>query len=414
MEIFSYSQEADFENAMNTYQLDKCSKCGGIVEVEMMHIYVRVNEKTIDIEEIPMLKCKKCGTLYFSFFAQEVLYGLYEELKKTGNIGVHSTPSGYKKRYEYAESKNYIYDHRDYESIPGVRFDDEHSKKGFLTPVYFDRKALLYFVADPDYEVDIFSETYGHIAKKDISGIYLYEWAVPFGFNTNGKLVFWLGDIDSMDDMSQGILRNFNIESDHLIIDSEFYQAQMNCIFSNPIKEKQIIINKKIFVDNIRKRYNIELEHLADECKRQEENIKRPIIFNEQSVSGVINAFDKVLVEGISVTGLKALYETLCGPDKEKGYEKWQSIRLTKEILRRLSIGVEPAIDIEKMISPLYILHDYRIYLDHLLSDEEQVKTKKHIAQTLEANNFGEQEKIYYEEIRRLDVLFQYLVLLSK
>lgn len=35
------------------------------------------------------------------------------------------------------------------------------------------------------YEVEIFSESYGYIAKKDFSGLYQYDWNVPFGFNTN-------------------------------------------------------------------------------------------------------------------------------------------------------------------------------------------------------------------------------------
>ncbi|PYG84291.1 hypothetical protein LY28_03686 [Ruminiclostridium sufflavum DSM 19573] len=414
MGMIHYLSESDFKKSLDKYCLDKCSKCGGILEVSMEHITVNVVGKTMDIEEIPMLKCKKCGVTYYSYYAQEILYGMYNELKRRGDLGVKSKPNGYRKMYDYAASKGFVYDHRDYESIPGLRFDDEHSKEGFLTPVFFDRKALLYFIADPEYIVDIFSETYGHIGKKDSEGIYPYEWDVPFGFNTNGKLVFWLGDIDTMDDMSQGIFRNFNIASDHLLIDSEFYQAQMNCIFSEPIKEKQIISNMKIFVNNIHNKYGIELSHLVNECKIQEINIKRPIVFNEQSVSGIVNAFDKILVEGISVVGLKSLYETLYGEKRKLGYEKWQSIRLIKEILKQLGSGVQEMPDIEKMISPLYILHDYRIYLDHLLSENEQEKTRLHISETMGAEKFSEQEKIYYELIRRLDVLYQYLVLLSK
>ena len=61
-----------------------------------------------------------------------------------------------------------------------------------------------------------------------------------------------------------------------------------------------------------------------------------------------------------------------------------------------------------------YILHDYRIYLDHLLSKDKQENTKAHIVATLGVQNFGEQEAIYAEEIDRLNRLFQYLVLLSK
>lgn len=415
MVSFCYETERNFEEIFENYCLDICPECRGILEVSMEHIFVEVKRKTMEIEELPMLKCKKCGAIQYTEYAKDILFGLYNELKRREDLGVKSKPNGYRKRYNYAQENEFIYDHRDYESIPGLQFDDEHPEIGFLTPVYFDRKALLYFISDPVYEVDIFSETYGFIAKKDTAGEYLYEWSAPFGFNTNGKLIFWLGDLDMMDNMSRGIFRSFNILSDHLLIDSEFYQAQMNCHFSKPIKEKQIVANKKNFISNINIKYGIDLTHLQDECIAQERNIQRPIVFNEQSVSGVINAFDKILVEGISVERLKNLYEVLYeDSERENGYTRWKSIRLVKEVLKKLSDGVEETIDIEFILSPLYILHDYRIYLDHLLSVEEQERYRQHIATTLEVSSFDEQEKIYFEEIRRLDTLFQYLVLLSK
>lgn len=66
----------------------------------------------------------------------------------------------------------------------------------------------------------------------------------------------WLGDIDDMDDKTKDILKPFNVLSDHLLIDSEFYQAQMKCIFSEAIIEKRILINKKeIIISNIKKKY---------------------------------------------------------------------------------------------------------------------------------------------------------------
>ena len=46
--------------------------------------------------------------------------------------------------------------------------------------------------------------------------------------------------------------------------------------------------------------------------------------------------------------------------------------------------------------------------------EEKQENTKMHIVETLGVQNFEEQEAIYFEEIERLDKLFQYLVLLSK
>jgi hypothetical protein len=136
-------------------------------------------------------------------------------------------PTGYKKKFQYCIEQDYEYDHKDYYNIPGLSYDEEHSVEGFLTPVYFEKEALVYFLAVPEYEVEIFSESYGYFAKKDLSGVYAYDWNVPFGFNTNGKLVMWLGDINEMDDKTKAIMKAFNIPSDHLITGSEFYQAQM-------------------------------------------------------------------------------------------------------------------------------------------------------------------------------------------
>lgn len=51
--------------------------------------------------------------------------------------------------------------------MPGLCYDDEHSVEGFLTPVYFEKEALVFFLAMPEYEVEIFSESYGYFAKKD-------------------------------------------------------------------------------------------------------------------------------------------------------------------------------------------------------------------------------------------------------
>ncbi len=175
-------------------------------------------------------------------------------------------------------------------------------------------------------------------------------------------------------------------------------------------------MNKDSFVSNIKKKYSIDLAHLDEECSEHAKNIRRPLVFTEQSVSGVINAFDKVLVEGFNVGQLRALYEALYSEDeRDAQYGKWQSIRLIKRNFAEIMLwNRKMLLMLKKLISPLYILHDYRIYLDHLLSMEKQESTKAHIVATLDVQNFGEQEAIYTEEIDRLNKLFQYLALLSK
>ncbi|MGN0351079.1 MAG: hypothetical protein ACI4ES_05450 [Roseburia sp.] len=411
---FEFHTYSDFLREYEKYPLDKCSKCKGVREIRDDDVTIIIEDRTLHFPQLLVLCCINCGEKCLPEYSKGIIDGAYKAMIEHGQFVGEFVPKNFRKRFDYCQEQDFVYDHKDYYNIPGLCYDEEHSKEGFLTPVYFDRKALIYFISVPDYEVDIFSESYGHICKKDSEGIYVYDWNVPFGFNSNGKLVFWLGDLSSMDAQSQAILKGFNIDSDHLLIESEFYQAQMNCVCSEPIKEKQILINKENFITNIKKKYNIDLTHLSEECSAHARNIQRPLVFTEQSVSGVINAFDKVLVEGFNATQLRALYETVYSECQRDGeYKKWQSIRLIKEILVKFCEGIKGTIDVDALISPLYILHDYRIYLDHLLSVEKQESTKEHIVSTLGVQSFSEQETIYFEEIERLNKLFQYLVLLS-
>ena len=111
---------------------------------------------------------------------------------------------------------------------------------------------------------------------------------------------------------------------------------------------------------------------------------------------------------------MRDLYEALF-PSIERNakYTSWQSIKLIEAILNKLSISVQN-MDIASVMSPLYILHDYRILLDHLLSADKISETKEHIVSTLGLQSFNDQEAIYNEEIKRLNALFNYLAILSK
>lgn len=137
-------------------------------------------------------------------------------------------------------------------------------------------------------------------------------------------------------------------------------------------------------------------------------------MFTEQTVSEVINAYDKILIEGFNIDKMRDLYEILYSEqERDRQYRNWKSIKMIQAILVKLSQNI-PNIDVALTMSPLYILHDYRIYFDHLLAESDREDTKQHILNTLGVPSFNDQETIYYEEIRRLDKLFDYLVVLSK
>lgn len=165
-------------------------------------------------------------------------------------------------RYNYAEKADFLYDSRDL-NIPGCDVDlDPTHDEGFSLPVYFDCKVLNIFLADDEYELDFFSESYGDIAKFGTDG-WAYEWKIPFGINHNDRVVIFLGDLDQIDDeRSIHFLKAYNVHSDHYLVDTELYQAQMNCIFSEPIKEQRILLLRNGFYNIILKQFGIDLQHL--------------------------------------------------------------------------------------------------------------------------------------------------------
>ena len=410
MKEYNFTEE-QLEKMTEEYAFDECVSCKGIREVAFEHIIINVAGKRMEYTALPMLRCTACGELAFTFYARCIIDGCYKELKARNDTGVVCNPSNYRKHFNFCSGTDYIYDHRDYESIPGLM--TPMSNTGFLQPVYFKKEALLYFVNSPDYETNIFSETYGELSKIDKTGDFPFEWNIPFGFNTNNLLVFWLGDLDKTDIECQLILKAFNVESDHLLIDSEFYRAQLKVIWSDPIKEHQIINNKKIFTNNVEKKYGIRLNHLDEECEILAKKAVRPVVYTENTLSETLNALHKVLIEGMNSGQLRLLYEQFySSAERDKKYGEWGTIRLIQEIIDK--IDVDPSKDLRRIIAPLYLLNDFRIIFDHLLKNEELEKRKQNIVNTLIVSSFTDYENIYKKEIAELDKLFQYLVIITK
>ena len=114
----------------------------------------------------------------------------------------------------------------------------------------------------------------------------------------------------------------------------------------------------------------------------------------EESVSRVINAYHKILVEGFNIVELWHLYEMLYSEsERKKEYKDYKSIKLIEALLLKMCPNPQ-AINIMQIMSPLYILNDYRNYFDHLLSETDREETMNHIVSTLNATDFSHQEEI--------------------
>src|SRR5665647_576401 len=123
------------EEALNHYQSHECSRCGGFLEMNIDPLDVIVEDRIMHFLSIPVLKCVKCEKSHLSEFAKIMIHGCCKVMIQNDKFEGEFNSSGYRKRYNYCIEKDFIYDHRDYESIPGLCYDEEHSEEGFLTPV---------------------------------------------------------------------------------------------------------------------------------------------------------------------------------------------------------------------------------------------------------------------------------------
>ncbi|MBU3227794.1 hypothetical protein [Clostridium algidicarnis] len=396
----TFEKYKDFLNEYQIYHTHTCPKCGMPMEITLLPVLVEIVDMKLNFEELHVLECIDCCFICLPKYSKEIIGGCYQNVIERGEkIGVFSR-KGYRKKFNYCIEQNFLYDHNDFYNIPGLSYDDEHSVEGFLTPVYFTKKVLLYFMQDPDYKVNLYAETYGEFRLKN-------EWSIPFGINRNDKVVFWLGDLSYLDEMTLSIMKPHNVESDHKIVASEFYAGQMCCIWSHPNREIRICEQKNKLFDALNKTYEVSLFHLNDEIKQQKEKYVKPIIITEKTIEPTINMLHKVLIEGVNMPELRKLYFKIVEiPDKK--YEEWGSIKFYEVLLKNIISGND---DVKNIISPLYLLNDFRQYYDHLLSEKVKEKKCKNIIQSLGIESFDEMERIYDELLKKLATLFEYMIL---
>lgn len=404
---FKYKDLAEFEKAYNDPVTMRqitgadCS-CGARREMKLETVTVDIGNYHIEVVDCPIMGCNNCGRKCLCPDIPQELYRAYFQLEKRNQNACRITMKG-DHRFEWAEDADYKYDSRDL-SIPGLGIDlDPTHPEGFSCPVFFDRKVLGIFYNDSDYELDFFSESYGTIAEKGTCG-YQYEWNIPFGNNENDKVILFLGDLDEIDKDDRAVLwlKSYNIPSDHCIVDTELYQAQLNCVFSEPIIEKRIISLRNLFYQRVKNIYGIDLFHLENECESSANRIRKPLNYSESELRENMILLDGLLNEGISGDGLRSLYKKLNGTLPNNSTQ-------TRKLLQGIIACVEDEEKAKKIIGPLYSLNDLRICFAHLLPQENIEQRKQNILSTFGLTDFQDYRRLYDTALERLYELYKYL-----
>lgn len=376
----------------------ECINCRGNRELSIAYVDVQIADRKMHFKDLLVLVCTECNAHCLPMNSKKMIGQCYNIMVKEGRYLGEMTYAGYREKFNYCEKHDFLYDHRDYYNIPGLYYGEDNSTKGFLTPVYFTKKVLLYFMQDQDYLVKLGAETFGHFYFKN-------NWMIPFGINRNGKVVFWLGDLNDLDDMTLSIMMPHNVDSDHQLIGSEFYAAQMCCIWSQPNREIRICDLKNEVFNKIKNSYGVCLFHLEDEIEQQKDKYVKPVIYTEKTIEPTIQMLHKVLIEGVNIKEFRNLYlQTVEDPNID--FKKWKSIKFYESLLK---LNIKDGDDVRDIISPLYILNDFRQYYDHLLSIEKKNTCEKNILQSLNVTSFNEVEEIYNNLLDKLIILFSYL-----
>jgi hypothetical protein len=372
--------------------------------MSLQKVLVKIGGYSIELVDCPTMVCPTCGSEDICPDIPQEIYSTYFQMERKGYNSCRLTMKS-DERFHYAEKAQFKYDSRDM-SIPGIAVDDDPSHpRGFSCPVYFDRRVLNSFSSDPDYELDFFSESYGEIAKIGTDG-WPYEWRIVFGINPNNKVILLLGDLEQIEEDDRAIfwLKSYNIESDHQIVSTELYQAQFNCIFSEPIKEMQIIALRNSFFKKMKKKYGVELFHLESEVEQKGKEIQKPINYSVREVQDNIIILDGVLNEGIDCDQLREVYKRVVNPLPKK-----VNNLKTRKLLQGIIAKYQGEDEAKKMIAPLFYLNDLRVCFAHVISQEEVDKCKANIVRAFELSDFSEYRKMYDTLIDELYSLYRYL-----
>jgi len=224
------------------------------------------------------------------------------------------------------------------------------SNKPFLAPVFFEKECLIKYFYSPKYRCELCSETYGTI--------YYDGFYISFGINKNGKVIMWLGDLEKLPENEQIYLFSHNIDSDHDIA-SEFYEAQINATFTDPIKEAELLLQKskinKISSEKLGFRI-FQTEHRdTDEILSQCSKYKSILINREDDFKRFVSEWNEILIEDISKEDFIKYF-------KSKNIEIKKGL-MTIKLFERLIKEVLKIKD--NIILPYYVLNDLRLWADH-------------------------------------------------
>lgn len=339
-----------------------CSNCGEPLDLAFADFHEDVSRVDIIVTGLPVLRCPICGCDHLPDRSRHLIIELHRQATETGAPTVRLARRKLSEDYRFTNVP-FLYDPDDYRHIPGL---ERPSNEGFLTPVFFNRNVLLKYDTAPGYRVRFASTSYGEIVADE-------SHSFCFGINRNGKVVMWLGDIAELPEAEQYYLRSENVESDHSI-GSEFYDGQIECIFTEPTEENRLFALRSQFIEACFKRFGEKIAHLDEEVVTLALSFNAPVVDTPKERRHVADTLNKIYVESIDNAALGSLLKKVGVDAKSLG-----SLKRLQALLETIANGA----DIPAILSPFFILYDLRVAYSHLTSDDRATEILKTVTSRL-------------------------------
>lgn len=299
---------------------------------------------------MPYLRDPRNNTLYRTAFTD---VALQDHSEKVGGVVAGVVPPAHmqNERFDrFCPSVKFEYSSMEYYSIPGLATNYSHD--GFLVPVYFGLEALNKYTQNPKYTISILSGTYGSICQDG-------EWQISFGINSKKQVLMWLGDIDDLPIKEQRYLLSENIPSS-FDLHSDFYDAQIDNQWSEGAIENKCLSLREAISDKTKGLHGDDLYKLPDEIGLTIAGLQKPIFWEQRHITTVIESLNRIFIESINESFLKSFLKSrqLEVPAGMRG------LKLMEKFIESLS---DPSAA-RAIMSPLFVLYDYRINVCHLQS----------------------------------------------
>lgn len=339
----------------------------------------------IHLTGMPLLADEEHKVYYKTQLTRFVLDMIADQAIKEGRSVVHGvTPPQHIKEMRFDDFCNSIefeYSAIEYLSIPGL--SNDMSNNGFLVPIYFNLEVLNKYAQNPKYALNILSATYGSISSKD-------EWQISFGVNSQKQIIMWLGDIDKLPIKEQQYLLSENIPSS-FDLHSDFYDAQIECQWSEGAIESKCLNLRSNLSERIRKQHGSDLYKLPEEITKTISDLQKPIFWEDRHVAPVVESLNRIFVESLNETFLKN-YLTSAGIKDINGL---RALKLMEKFIEHLS----DATTARTTMSPFFVLYDYRINVCHLQSIATVTTKTQSINERLGLSKTNESHENIYEQL---------------